>query len=258
MSIKESTMKELFAVSGNLCALCLEKGKTTLLVDGKGHFISEMAHIRAQQKGGPRYDPTFKNVNEACNLIALCNNCHEEIDKYPEEYSVERLENLKKNHEAKFTTAIRDLATIHDVTKNNVPIYPKTLNKLLDGEEFSDEEFKIMKHDIYAFITSLKELPANCRKFLEICAYKSKNEDCVLTSEIQMSLNISFQDLKNIYDVCNEKGFVIADKEENKEYFYLHYKHKLLDVFRELKDFSKRQKIPLSTFFENLDFSSLD
>ena len=249
MSVKESTMKEIFAASGNLCALCLHEGKQTLLVDGKGHFISEIAHIRAQNKNGPRYDASYQYVDDACNLIPLCNNCHEKIDKYQNKYTVEFLEKLKKSHEAKFTTVIRDLATIHDITQNNTPVYPQTMNKLLEGDQLSDDEVKIIKSDIFCFIDALKNLSANYRKFLAICLDKSQKHNKVLVSEIESILNLPHKQIKDLYDICNERGFIDAESEDGKEYFYLHYKHKLIDVFDELKLFSQKKEIYLSTFF---------
>lgn len=259
MSIKESTMKEIFATSGNLCALCLHEGRQTLLVDGKGHFISEIAHIRAQNKNGPRYDASYRDVDDACNLIPLCNNCHEKIDKYPNEYTVDYLEKLKRNHEAKFTTVIRDLATIHDVTKANNAIYPRSL-QCLYGNELTESERSETLEYYKIFIDDIKSLPADCRKFLEVCLERARGKKLAsLTQEIEGCLRLSSKECYSLYSTCHNYGFVDCDKEDdNNYYFYLKCPSKIgFNVFQELSSFSKEKEVNLSVFFENLDFSSL-
>jgi len=49
----ETTIKRLFAVSGNRCAF---PGCTAVLVTG-GVVTGEICHIKAQNPQGPRYDP---------------------------------------------------------------------------------------------------------------------------------------------------------------------------------------------------------
>lgn len=262
MSIKETTVKGLFAASGNLCALCLKDGKQTLLVDSDGCLVSEIAHIRAQNKKGPRYDASYKNVDEACNLIPLCCNCHERIDKYPEKYSVEYLEEIKRNHEAKFTTAIRDLATIHDITKIHNAIYPKNLNYLLKEENLTTTEIQETLKNYEIFINELKSLPANCRKFLEVCLERAQgNHLASLTQEIEQCLNLSRKDCYELYSICEKHGFVHCEKgeDDNNYYFYLICPSKIdFNIFLDLRKVAKRKKISLSIFFDNLDFSLLD
>jgi hypothetical protein len=63
--------------------------------------IGEIAHISAAQNGGPRADkakPTAQR-NGYDNLILLCQNCHAVIDGQPGTFTVERLKQIKTDHE---------------------------------------------------------------------------------------------------------------------------------------------------------------
>lgn len=63
--------------------------------------IGEIAHIAAAQKGGPRANQgmTAAQRNDYDNLILLCQNCHAVIDGQPGTFTVERLKQIKTDHE---------------------------------------------------------------------------------------------------------------------------------------------------------------
>ena len=97
MAITESTIKRLCAKSSNKCAMpqCIAK-----LVVGDA-FIGEIAHIKARNKKGPRYDATLtaEEKDALGNLILLCPTCHTVADKSPQIYSVDLLLDIKEMHE---------------------------------------------------------------------------------------------------------------------------------------------------------------
>jgi hypothetical protein len=97
-SPKPSTVKRLYANSGNNCAFpkC-----PSPIVDGTV-VIGEMCHIEADQPGGPRYNAaqTEDERRGFDNLILLCGNHHTVIDADHEAYTVERLRKMKRDHEA--------------------------------------------------------------------------------------------------------------------------------------------------------------
>ncbi|GHG09975.1 HNH endonuclease signature motif containing protein [Streptomyces hydrogenans] len=51
----------------------------------------EVAHIRAEKQGGPRYDPSFSDVNGEPNLMLLCHKHHKRVDTHPAAYPTEEL-----------------------------------------------------------------------------------------------------------------------------------------------------------------------
>lgn len=97
----ESTVRRLFALSGNRCAF---PDCQVPIVEAAGTISAEICHIRAQSKGGPRYDEAQSEAERHAfeNLILLCRRHHKIVDTEPEVYSVEALQELKVVHEAQF------------------------------------------------------------------------------------------------------------------------------------------------------------
>lgn len=99
-TIKLDTLKVLLARSGNQCAF--PECKHPLFNEGN-LFIAQLAHIEGVSPNGPRFNSQYNNeqLNNYDNLIFLCYRHHKEIDS-SDEYSVDRLKELKSNHERKF------------------------------------------------------------------------------------------------------------------------------------------------------------
>jgi hypothetical protein len=93
------TYQLLYAKSGNRCAF---PGCPMAISDGLTLF-GEAAHIKAENAGGPRYDPTQSSEERRHfeNLILLCGVHHKCVDDDIESYPVERLQRIKRDHEAK-------------------------------------------------------------------------------------------------------------------------------------------------------------
>ncbi len=65
-------------------------------------MVGEICHIQAARPDGPRYDP-HQSAGERHgydNLVLLCANHHKVIDDDPVAYSMERLRQIKSDHEA--------------------------------------------------------------------------------------------------------------------------------------------------------------
>lgn len=97
-SPKISTIKRLFAVSNNQCAY---PGCEVPLVENSGIVTGEIAHIKASNEKGPRYDKSQSEEERHGfnNLILLCGRHHTIIDADVNEYPVEKLLKIKKLHE---------------------------------------------------------------------------------------------------------------------------------------------------------------
>ncbi|MCW9717269.1 HNH endonuclease [Avibacterium sp. 21-599] len=80
----------LFSRSAGRCNICKEDVP----------HIAQRAHIIAHSTDGPRGDIQFiGNINSYDNLILLCPSCHAEVDKSPKNYPVDKLRNIKLQHE---------------------------------------------------------------------------------------------------------------------------------------------------------------
>ena len=96
-----TTIKKLFAFSGNTCAFpkCREP------LYSNGVLIGEVCHIKSEKPGAARYNPSLTDADRHSydNIILLCANHHTVIDKDEKTYTVERLVGMKREHESKQT-----------------------------------------------------------------------------------------------------------------------------------------------------------
>lgn len=96
----DSTVKKLFALSGNCCAIptCPQK-----MVENEA-VIGVICHIEAAEEGGERYNPdqTDDERRDFPNLILLCPT-HHTITNNVVNYPVKILKAMKSIHEAKYT-----------------------------------------------------------------------------------------------------------------------------------------------------------
>lgn len=102
-SIPISDQKILCTCSGNRCAL---PDCRRILVEGKTEYDSPsllgfMAHIVGENPGSARYnaDMPIEEKNSYNNLLLLCGSCHKKIDDQENTYTVEKLHEIKKEHE---------------------------------------------------------------------------------------------------------------------------------------------------------------
>jgi len=118
MSPKQMTIKRLFAVSSNRCAM---PGCTNSLIHtATGTVVGEVCHIKAESRGGPRFDPALSILerNDFDNLVTLCPICHKVIDSEQniDAFPVDRLQQIKREHEARAFT----VPELSDTSANDV------------------------------------------------------------------------------------------------------------------------------------------
>lgn len=97
---KTDVLRALFARSGNQCAF---PGCTQPLINDKNKFIAQVCHIEAASEGGERFNPDGNDEHRRSyeNLLILCYPHHIETDDV-EEYPVDRLLQIKRDHEQLF------------------------------------------------------------------------------------------------------------------------------------------------------------
>ena len=98
-----STVKKLFAYSGNICA---SPTCNNSIIDNDV-VLGEICHIEAAEENGPRYN---KNSNDEYrrsydNLILLCEKCHKIIDNNEKQFMAPIISTWKTNHENKYKNA---------------------------------------------------------------------------------------------------------------------------------------------------------
>lgn len=97
----ERTIRRLFALSGNVCAF---PDCPSPIIEADGTITGEICHVRAQSKGGPRFQASqsVKERHAFENLILLCRRHHKIIDTESDIYSVEVLEEMKAVQTTRF------------------------------------------------------------------------------------------------------------------------------------------------------------
>ena len=118
MDIPLSELKALLQKSGNRCAF--PKCGALLVEDGMDVedpvVLSKIAHIVARTADGPRghYPLAMEERNKEANLLLLCARHHDIVDKQERLYTVERLRQMKEDHEALVLTAMGDAIAKRD------------------------------------------------------------------------------------------------------------------------------------------------
>jgi hypothetical protein len=102
MVISEKVKKIVFGRCGNRCAFP-ECNQLIVFKEGSSEYanVGELAHIKGDKPGTARYDSTQNDIerNSADNLILLCGTHHKLIDDQEVTYTVEKLTQLKRDHE---------------------------------------------------------------------------------------------------------------------------------------------------------------
>jgi hypothetical protein len=128
MTISDKTRKNLWAKSGNRCAIC----KIELFAKDDSENIlniGEECHIISSKKNGPRHKQGLSDYDSYDNLLLLCRNHHKEIDTLTEAYTEELLRYMKVNHEKWVRT------TLDDSIQKNGELKPKFLSRITSGKE---------------------------------------------------------------------------------------------------------------------------
>jgi len=73
------------------------------LEDGSAIKLAQVAHIVAASTQGPRADPgaTDDSLTSIKNLVLLCPTCHVLVDRAPHQFTVELIDQWKRDHEAR-------------------------------------------------------------------------------------------------------------------------------------------------------------
>lgn len=96
---RRSTIKSLFASSGNQCAF--RNCKSPIVNVRTRKILGQICHIRSGIPDGPRYDANYPErlVDSDQNLVLMCRPHHLKIDRHVEMFPPETLEELKSIRE---------------------------------------------------------------------------------------------------------------------------------------------------------------
>lgn len=219
-----STLKKLFAYSGNGCAMpnCREP-----LVDVSGTLLGKVAHICAAEPNGPRYDPRMSDEDRRSfnNLFLVCGKHHDIIDDKANvaSYPAELLRDHKRSREQWFQTAERQLLNLYsDSTQVSQPTYPISLARLADAlglDDVTGEQDEI--NGLRAFIDKLKECPIEQRGFALKLAerMRRRNVQKLSVEDTMGAFQIDDKELGHNIRILEEHGLGYIDEDEPGTYF---------------------------------------
>jgi hypothetical protein len=101
MAIKLKDVKLLWGRSANRCAICKQELSHDPAHATSAIPLGEQAHIVAEEPNGPRGKSilTIEERNAYSNLVLLCPTDHTLIDKVEADFPIEKLHQLKSEHE---------------------------------------------------------------------------------------------------------------------------------------------------------------
>lgn len=210
---KIEVLRELYLKSGNQCAF---PGCNHLIIDTNGVFIGQLCHIESALPGGPRFNPNQTNEDRRSfeNLLLMCT-AHHKITDNEDEFPVDRMKEIKANHESQFTNAEEKiLASIVDRTTLNNPTIPTSLNKMNEvlAWDLNQEQLKECVTEICSFIERLQKLPIETRQLLVIMAQRNHGRDIsgvsVHISEIETVTHCGPEYLVGQFEMLESYGFI--------------------------------------------------
>lgn len=160
LDIKDKNMKVLIQLSGGQCAIC----KTKLHMrkgDGNVANLGVMAHICGEKPKSARYNANMTDEERQSydNLIFVCPTCHTKIDNDVTTYTVEKLHELKIEHQKK---AVNDLSdSINKVTCSELDLILKCIVNPKE-ENLNGEDYKVIPPQDKIDKNSLSSGTAQC------------------------------------------------------------------------------------------------
>lgn len=188
------TYKLLYAKSGNECAFpdCNHP-----IFDDESDYVAQLCHIKSAEQGGQRYD--FKQTDDERrsyeNLMFMCHMHHKKTDNV-EKYTVEKLLEMKENHERKYTQKGKEATEqmIRQIQIENASFWNNQANR-----KFEFEDFKISREfdkDIKKLLSELDEHIQTLEDYCEMCANSDEND--ILESDLKTLMKLANLDYSNI------------------------------------------------------------
>lgn len=192
-------------LSGNNCAF---PNCSMTLVEESGILIGEICHIKAKNAGGKRYDASQTNKERDAfeNLVLMCPVHHTVIDSDETIFTVEVLQQIKKNHEEK--------ASVSNEQGNLEELLKDYLHSIIGKNNPALNTSKIIKEENSALKKAQKlagEKEHNARREKWRYSYDGAVDAINSINEIYLLINENFQGNTETY---NKLGIEFLDKDQ--------------------------------------------
>jgi hypothetical protein len=207
----KETLRRLFAVSGNLCAFphCLQ-----IMMDAEGDFVGVVCHVEAAEPGGQRFNAASSNDARRSfdNLMLMCGQHHVKTDNVTK-YPVETLQEMKHDHEAKFTNPEDVIGrSFYDVTESDEATIPVSLDRLYDVLGYAKDDSFLA--EFQKFARELQAVPRPERELLAVIANRAKKW-VIRFGALRSYTGKSERDLIDALKLLEEHDLVHVDVEDH-------------------------------------------
>lgn len=261
---KQEVLRELYIKSGNECAFpdCHH-----VLVDENGKFVGEVCHIEAAMPGGERFNPCMTNEDRRAydNLMLMCHRHHVETDDV-NKYTVERLKQMKMNHESKYSGIIGQMmnsVTDYGMSSEYIPcLNCRRISKVL-GWGLTDEENHENATILNKRLEKLRDLPIETRRLLGIMvmrSYSCRHLCIVPLNEVGKATGISLENIKVNIEILKRRGITSDfDVEDGiSTCTLIGDSGTWWPYWNDIREFSKNTGVSIERICCDLDFSVFD
>jgi hypothetical protein len=272
---KGDTLRELFLKSGNLCAF---PSCGALMMDAEGTFVGQVCHIEAAEEDGERFNPNMSNEQRrhSSNLMLMCYPHHQKTNDVAA-YSVARLQQMKADHERRFSRPDRAiLETLTDWTEIDTPTVVLNLIRMdrVLGWNHTPGDLQQSVDELNAYVDRLRNVPLELRRFAGAVAKRAfKMQNSRVVKDEMFGTKVLVSDLKGalrlgeraIGERANQlDGYGIGDIDEIdtdlgwKPAVRIRHLKSGWPLWTDLIAFCEAESEPLEAFTDDLDFARLD
>lgn len=268
-----NTNRELYLYSGNQCAFpnCIE-----VLLKPNGTWNCQAAHIYVVERDAARGEHALTNeqLRDPSNLVLMCPNHHTEIDNKALEgtYTVECVQQMKADHEARFRTALVSLDRIIDSTVGTVVRRPQNLCALegfCDG--LSGDEKREKAALAAPFVDALERQPPALRDIITLVLVHGRPSSAFRgwgsapvaapVPKIEAAAQIPRDDLRQRAKTLQNDGFIAIEEDEGLYYLVLvdpTAESNGWDLFASIQGLAGGDRAVIERVVNHLDFTVLD
>lgn len=260
------TLRELYLKSGNRCSF---PGCKKALFNSKGKFVAQICHIEAAMPKGERFNKKQSNEDrrKPSNLILMCYEHHIETNDV-EEYPVDRMFRIKKEHEKMFLDVVGSmLLTVTDHTTLSEPNYSKNLRRLdrIMKWKCTEEELSECVSEVNNLAKKLSKIPVPTRELFLVIVNRSRMgsygaELDVSIPDVQQSTSLSTQELRDCFSILESSCFTYDNDKDDfgVQLVGISALESGWPIWSDIKMFCEKTKTDVAQIILNLDFSMFD
>jgi hypothetical protein len=191
------TLRQLYLLSGNECAF---PGCRASIIGAGGDFIGQICHIEAAMPGGERFNSAMTNEQRraASNLLLMCYRHHVETDDV-NAYPVERLRQIKAEHEARYSEGMRHLIdSVVDWTETSEFTPPSTLRAFNAHFGWSTSDAEEIEGNVAAAVEVAEQLRALSLPARETLALLVRRGRAVSRNNLDVGYALLLQEIEDV------------------------------------------------------------